>query len=187
MAVDVVTDPERAAQLTGLRRAVLAALDEPASASVVADQLGLSRQKVNYHLRALEDAGFVELAEERPRRGLTERVMRRAADAVVVDPAAFDVSGLGDADVVGLGGVVATATDLIRSAAAVATAASAVGKRVAAAALDGEVRVASPASLDAMLEDLGAVIARYSAPTGLRVRVATLVLPAEGGPHDGVP
>ena len=38
--------------------------------------LGLSRQKVNYHLRALEDAGLVEHVEDRRRGNCTERIVR---------------------------------------------------------------------------------------------------------------
>ena len=50
-------------------------------------ELGLSRQRVNYHVRALERAGLVELVEERRRRGCTERILATRADAFVVDPA----------------------------------------------------------------------------------------------------
>ena len=38
--------------------------------------MGLARQKVNYHLKALEAHGLLELAEERRRGGITERVLR---------------------------------------------------------------------------------------------------------------
>ena len=58
-----------AAMLDPLRARILAALVEPGSASTLAADLGVSRQKVNYHLRALEEHGLVELVEERPRRG----------------------------------------------------------------------------------------------------------------------
>src|SRR3954471_21749125 len=69
-----------------LRRRLLDRLREPASAVVVAGEFGLARQKVNYHLRALEHAGFLELVEERPRRGCVERVLRTSARAFIVDP-----------------------------------------------------------------------------------------------------
>jgi DNA-binding transcriptional ArsR family regulator len=79
--IDVVSAP-----LSPLRGAVLAELREPASASEVAGRLGETRQRVNYHVRALERGGLVELVEERARRGCTERVVRATADAVVVEP-----------------------------------------------------------------------------------------------------
>ena len=81
--LDLVSAP-----LSPLRRAVLEALSEaPASATEVAGALGESRQRVNYHVRALEREGLVELVEERARRGCTERVVRASCHAVVVEPA----------------------------------------------------------------------------------------------------
>lgn len=87
VAVDVVRGGERLrGPLSPLRRTLLAELAEPASATAVAARLGESRQRVNYHVRELEKAGLVELVELRPRRGLTERVVRATARAVMVDP-----------------------------------------------------------------------------------------------------
>lgn len=171
-------DPDHVVALSAIRREVLAGLDEPCSATELARRLGTTRQRVNYHLRALEDAGFVELHEERQRRGLVERVMRRSSDVLLVDPSAFDISGLSRGDVAGVSGVVAVAMDLIQQAAVVAKGAQGRNQRVAAATLDGELRVASPSALRAMLDEIGAVIARYdSGDEGLRLRVATAVLP----------
>lgn len=65
--------------LDPVRSSILGALAEPGSATTVAASLGMARQKVNYHLRALEEHGLVRLVEERPRRGLTERVMVASA------------------------------------------------------------------------------------------------------------
>jgi DNA-binding transcriptional ArsR family regulator len=73
--------------LAPLRRRLLARLAEPASASQLAPEFGVSRQKLNYHLRKLEDAGLVELVAQRQRRGFTERVLRARPDAYVIDPA----------------------------------------------------------------------------------------------------
>ena len=178
-SVAILRDPDQVIEvLSSIRRKILSALDEPDSATGSARSLGSSRQKVNYHVRALEEAGLVELDELRPRRGLTERVMRRTNEVVLVDPAAFDTSGLTRNDVAGINAVVATATDLIGQAAQVATMAGSRRERVAAATLDTEVRVASPAVLRTMLDEIAAVIARHnSADDGLLLRVATSVLP----------
>lgn len=186
--VTVLTDPDVVIEtLTPFRRHLLALLDEPDSATGLARGLHASRQRVNYHLRALEQAGLVELVEERPRRGVTERVLRRRADVVLVDPTAFDTGGLGDRDRVGIAGVVSTARDLVGQAAAVANAASAAGQQVAMATLDTEVRVASPAAMRAMLDDVAAAVARHATDgAGLRLRVATMVVPAlVDGPDHG--
>ncbi len=178
--VTVLTDPDVVIDtLTPFRRHLLALLDEPDSATGLARELHASRQRVNYHLRALEHAGLVELVEERPRRGVTERVLRRRADGVLVDPTAFDTGGLGDRDRVGITGIVTTARDLVGQAAAVANAASAAGQQVVMATLDTEVRVASPAAMRALLDDVAAAVARHATDgPGLRLRVATMVVPA---------
>ncbi|GAA3012228.1 winged helix-turn-helix domain-containing protein [Streptosporangium longisporum] len=72
--------------LTPIRRRLLGRLREPASAVRLAADLGLPRQRVGYHLKVLEEAGLIELVEERPRRGFVERVMRVTAKAFLVDP-----------------------------------------------------------------------------------------------------
>lgn len=179
-SVTMLSDPDQVIDvLNSVRRKILSALSVPDSATGLARRLGSTRQKVNYHLHALEAAGLIEVDELRPRRGMTERVMRRTSDVVLVDPAAFDTSGLSSHDIAGLSGVVAMATDLIGQAAHVATLAGSRNERVAAASLDTEISVASPSALRAMLDEIGAVIARHdTGDHGLRLRVATSVLPA---------
>ncbi len=77
-AVEVALDP--------IRTSILDALTEPGSAATIAATVGLTRQKVNYHLKALEAHGLVELAEERAWGGITERLVRRSARHLVVSP-----------------------------------------------------------------------------------------------------
>src|SRR3954471_1052184 len=92
--VTVIEDPAAAeVSLDPIRARLLAELAEPRSATMLAAALGLPRQKVNYHLRTLEEHGLVELVEERPRRGLTERVLQATARGYVVSPAALGRSG----------------------------------------------------------------------------------------------
>ena len=87
--VEVIEDPAAAAvALDPVRARLLAELAEPASAAALAARVGITRQKVNYHLKALEAHGLVELAEERKRGGITERVLRATAASYVVSPAA---------------------------------------------------------------------------------------------------
>jgi DNA-binding transcriptional ArsR family regulator len=78
VAVEVALDP--------IRSSILDALAEPGSSASVAATLGLSRQKVNYHLKALEAHGLVELAGERAWGGITERYVQRSARHLVVAP-----------------------------------------------------------------------------------------------------
>ena len=89
-AVAVIDDPVTAGvSLDPIRARLLAELVEPGSASSLAPVVGLSRQKVNYHLRALESHGLVTLVEERRKGNMTERVLRATAAAYVISPAAL--------------------------------------------------------------------------------------------------
>ena len=89
--VAVIEDPEAAeVSLDPVRSRLLAELAEPGSATSLAGTLGLHRQNVNYHLKALERHGLVELVEERKKGNMTERVLRATALSYVISPAALD-------------------------------------------------------------------------------------------------
>src|SRR5882757_7105479 len=86
--VAVIEDPAAAeASLDPVRARLLAELAEPGSATMLAARVGLPRQKVNYHLRALESHGLIELVEERRKGNVTERVLRATAASYVISPA----------------------------------------------------------------------------------------------------
>src|SRR5688500_12673650 len=82
--------------LAPIRRRILAALAEPASAAGLAERIGMPRQKIGYHLRALEAAGLVRPAGERRKRGFTERLFV-AAENYVLDPALLQAPADADA------------------------------------------------------------------------------------------
>ena len=93
--VEVIEDPATAAvALDPMRARLLAELVEPGSAGSLAPRVGIARQKVNYHLKALEAHGLLELAEVRKHGGITERVLQATAAHYVVSPAALDASGV---------------------------------------------------------------------------------------------
>ncbi len=88
--VDVIEDPATAVvALDPVRARLLAELAVPASAAALAGRVGLSRQKVNYHLRSLEVQGLVIVAEERRHGGLTERLLVATAASYVISPVAL--------------------------------------------------------------------------------------------------
>lgn len=88
--VTVIDDPSAAeVSLDPVRSRLLAELAQPGSATTLAAKVGLARQKVNYHLRALERHGLIELVEERRRGNMIERVMRATAASYVISPAAL--------------------------------------------------------------------------------------------------
>ena len=188
--VEVIEEAAAAvAALDPVRAAVLAALADPGSATTVARQLGLPRQKVNYHLRTLEEHGLVELVEQRARRGLTERVLRATARSYVVSPAALGRSGADPArtDRLSTRYLIAVAARLVREVGLLARRADAAGRPLATLTLDTEIRFASAGARAAFTAELTdavtSLVARYhdeAAPSGRphRLVVAAHPLPA---------
>src|SRR5829696_1763666 len=85
--VAVIEDAAAAeVSLDPIRARMLAELAEPHTATTLAARLGLARQKVNYHVKTLEQHGLVELVEERRKGNMTERVVRASAAAYVISP-----------------------------------------------------------------------------------------------------
>jgi DNA-binding transcriptional ArsR family regulator len=177
-AAAVALDPVRARLLRALR--------EPGSATSLAAELGLTRQKVNYHLRALEAHGLVELLEERRKGNMTERVLRATASAYVVSPQAWALVAPDperEPDRLSAQWLLALAARLLREVGTLITRAG--RKRVATFAIDGEIRFATAADRAAFARELGeavgSLVARYhdeTAPGGRPHRVVVAVHPA---------
>src|SRR5215218_6709796 len=88
--IQVIESPAAATvALEPMRSRLLSELATPASAATLATRVGLTRQKVNYHLNTLEAHGLVRLAEERKWGGLTERLLVATAASYVVSPGAL--------------------------------------------------------------------------------------------------
>lgn len=192
--IEVLDEPlVAAAALDPMRASILAALRVPGSSTSVAATLGEPRQKVNYHLRALESLGLVELVEERPRRGLTERVVVASARSYVVSTAALGVGGADPArtDRWSSRYLVALGARLVREVGALARGADRAGRPLATLAIDTEVRFASAAERAAFTEELAAsvrsLVARYhdeAAPGGRRHRLVVAAHPLPGARTD---
>ena len=167
--VEVIESPAAAAvALDPIRARLLAELVEPGSAATLAARVGLARQKVNYHLRALEAHGLVELAEERKRGGITERILRATAAHYVVSPGALgDTAADPDkaADRLSAGYLVALAGRVVREVGNLARRADAAGKRLPTMAIDTEIRFRSADDRAAFADELTAAVldlaARY--------------------------
>ena len=133
-SVALVSDAAKArAALTPLRRELLERLREPNSASTLAGQLDIPRQKLSYHLRVLEEAGLIRLVEERQRRGFVERVMVACADTFVLDSALVQSAGKQAVTVQDRHAsehLVTTASGLVRDVARMREAADREGKRL---------------------------------------------------------
>jgi DNA-binding transcriptional ArsR family regulator len=187
--VEVIEDPAvAAAALDPVRARLLAELVEPASAAALAAKLGLPRQKVHYHLKALEERGLVELAEVRTWGGITERVLQATAASYVVSPAALGDSGADPArtaDRLSAGHLVALAGRLVREVGALARKAEAAGKRLPTFTLDTEIGFASAEDRAAFADELTAAVvelaARYHHDDG---RMHRLVVAAHPRPEE---
>ncbi len=165
--VQVIESPAAAAvALDPVRARLLAELVEPGSAATLAGRVGITRQKVNYHLKALELHGLVELAEERKRGGITERVLRATAATYVISPAALGDSAVDPAragDHFSAGYLVALASRIVREVATLARRADATGKRLPTLAIDTEIRFASADDRAAFADELTAVVLELAA------------------------
>jgi DNA-binding transcriptional ArsR family regulator len=61
-----------------LRVRALKHLREPASAATIARAVGVPRQKVNFHIKQLEQAGLIRKVRERRTGGFVEDLYRRS-------------------------------------------------------------------------------------------------------------
>lgn len=193
--VEVIDDPAAAAvALEPVRSRLLAELAEPASAATLAARVGLPRQKVNYHLRALEAHGLVRLAGERKWGGLTERLLVATASSYVVSPSALGpVASDPDraSDRLAAGYLIALGARVVREVSDLSRRADAAGKRLATLAVDTEVRFRSAEERAAFTQELtaalAALVSKYhdaSAPGG---RAHRLVLVAHPRPTTSPP
>jgi DNA-binding transcriptional ArsR family regulator len=211
--LQVIDDRAAASDLLDPTRAdVLRALAVPGSATTVAQVLGETRQKVNYHIRTLEEHGLVRLVEERPRRGLTERVVVASASSYVMSPSLLGATAPQPVRVDRLSAryALAVASRLISEISDLTRKAERAGKRTATLTIDIEIKFASAASradftaeLTNSINDLAARYHDEAAPRGRwhRLVVASHAHPgpapadddhrpprrssAQKGPHDG--
>lgn len=186
----VIDDPAAAGvSLDPIRARLLAELADPGSASSLAAKVGLPRQKVNYHLRTLEQHGLVELVEERRKGNMTERIMRATAASYVISPAALGAVAPDPGrapDRLSARWLIAVAARTVREVGELLAGATRAGKRLATFAVDGEVRFASATDRAAFADELAsavtALVAKYhdeSAPGGRPHRVVVAVHPAQ--------
>jgi DNA-binding transcriptional ArsR family regulator len=187
--IAVIEDPAAAeVSLDPIRARLLAELSEPGSATMLAAKVGLSRQKVNYHLKTLEAHGLVEMIEERRKGNVTERIMRATAASYVISPTALasvEPDPARSPDQLSASWLLAVAARLVRDVGALITGAARARKRVATFAIDGEVRFASAADRAAFAQELAgavtALVSKYheeSAEHGRDHRIVVAVHPS---------
>ena len=193
----VIDDPAVAGvSLDPVRARLLAELVEPGSATTLASKLALPRQKLNYHLRALEKHGLVELVEERRKGNCTERVLQASASAYVISPGVL--AGVQPDPAVSPDGLSARwllslAARMLREVGELLAGARKARRKLATFAVDGEIRFASAAERALFAEELSAsvagLVAKYhdeTAPGGRTHRLLVAVHPKPTPGRQGV-
>src|SRR2546426_273293 len=198
LAVKVIDDPAAAAvALEPVRSRLLSELSEPASAATLAARLGIARQKVNYHLRALEDHRLVRFAKKRKWGGLTERLLVATAASYIVSPRALGPAAADPgrtADHLSASYLIALSARIVREVADLVRRANKAGKRLATLAVDTEVRFRSASDRAAFSKELTEAIAKLvskyhdeSAPGGRAHRLVVVAHPLPKQPDSKEP
>jgi DNA-binding transcriptional ArsR family regulator len=188
LELEVIDDPAAAAvALEPVRSRLLAELAQPASAATLATRVGLARQKVNYHLRALEAHGLVQVASTRQWGGLTERLLVASAASYLVSPLALGPAAADPerrADRLSASYLIALAARIVREVASLVRRSEEADKRLATLSIDTGIRFRSPADRAAFTRELTqavtALAARYhdeSAPGGRPHRLVVVAHP----------
>ncbi|WP_102141301.1 ArsR/SmtB family transcription factor [Mycobacterium hubeiense] len=188
--VEVIADPAAAVTaLDPVRSRLLAELTEPASAATLASRVGISRQKVNYHLRALESHRLVEVAGERRWGGLTERLMVATASSYVVSPGALGPVAADPGrtnDRLSASYLIAVAARAVREVGGLWRKARQQNKRLATLTIDTAVRFRSPADRAAFTKELSeavtSLVARYHDDAGRAYRLVLAAYPMPDAP-----
>ncbi len=186
--VEVIEDPAAATvALEPVRSRLLSELTEPASAAVLAERLGLARQKVNYHLRALEAHGLVRVARRRKWGGLTERLLVATAASYMISPNAMGPVATDpgrSADRLSASYLIALAARIVREVKELLDRSEELDKRLPTFSVDTEIRFRSAAERAAFSKDLtdcvATLVSRYhdaSAPGGRAHRLVLVAHP----------
>ncbi|HYI12461.1 MAG TPA: helix-turn-helix domain-containing protein [Thermoanaerobaculia bacterium] len=194
MPLEMVSHAQAASMLHPMRLRILDALREPGSASTVARQLGLPRQKVNYHLRELEKAGLLEEIEQRRAGNCIERIVRAKATHYLLDPEILGALGADSGSVEDRFSstyLIALASEAIRDVASLQQRAAKSRKRVATFALQTDVRFATAEDRRAFTEELAnavvKLVAKYhddETPGGRSTRFLVGAYPADKRPGE---
>ena len=163
----------------------------------MAARVGLARQKVNYHLNALEAHGLVRLAQERKWGGLTERLLVATAASYVVSPGALGPVAADpnrEIDRQSASYLIALGARVVREVGDLVSRAKETGKRLATLGVDTEVRFRSAtdraAFSDELTEAITKLVSKYhdeSAPGGRPHRLVVVAHPLPKKPDPKEP
>ena len=193
--IQVIDDPAAATvALEPMRSRLLSELATPASAATLGARVGLTRQKVNYHLNALEKHGLVQLAEQRKWGGLTERLLVATAASYVVSPGALGpvaVDPNREVDRLSAHYLIALGARMVSEVGHLVRRAKATGKRLATLSVDAEISFRSAADRAAfsaeLSEAIGKLVSKYHDDTTPGSRAHRLVVVAHPLPQTSEP
>ncbi|MDF3068933.1 MAG: transcriptional regulator [Polyangiaceae bacterium] len=175
--------------LDPVKARILAALSTPGSAASLAARVGLTRQKVNYHLRALEAQHLVEPVEERRWGGLKERRLVATAASYVVSPAALGPLASDperSQDRLSASHLIALAARVVREVGELWRRARESEKRLATLSIDTVICFRSPAERAAFTRELtssvAALAARYHDQSAQEARPHRLLIASYPAP-----
>lgn len=152
--------------LEPIRSRLLAALSEPASAASVAGRLGLTRQKANYHLNALQAHRLVREAGSRKWGGLTERLFVASASSYVVAPGAMGPASTDPArtaDRLSASYLIALAARVVQEVGDLLRRAREAGQPLATLSIDTEIRFRSAAERAAFTAEITQAVTELAA------------------------
>ena len=165
--LEVIQEMQQAAALLNpMRLKLLEKLAEPESATGLARDLGMPRQRVNYHLRELEKAGLVELIEERKKGNCMERVVQATARTYLISPEVLGSLGENPEEIrdrFSSSYLVAVGAQAIKDVAILRDRAKRAGKKLATMSLQTEIRFATADSRNAFIEELVDEVTRLTA------------------------
>jgi DNA-binding transcriptional ArsR family regulator len=125
----------------------------------------LPRQKINYHLRALEALGLVSLVQERRRGNMTERLVQATAASYVISPSVLDPVAPDPgrfSDRFSAFWLLALASRMVGELGRLIAGSAKAGRPLAAFGIDGEITFRSAADRAAFVEELGTAVARLA-------------------------
>ena len=189
-ATQIISSPRHAATLLAhpLRPRILARARQPISAADLARLLDQPRQRVNYHVRQLAAAGFLESLDQQKKRNMMEQQYVASAAAYILSPAVLgEVAPVlqENGDSADAGGLVAMCSRAQTEVAAVMEAATAAGVRVRTLSLETELHFAAADERAEFMREVkqavSDVVSRYStSERGGSVRLILGCYPARG-------
>lgn len=157
-AVDILESRQQVeALMDDFRLEIMSELRRPDSAVGLSRRLAIPRQRLNYHLRALESAGLVGLVEERRQRNCIERIMQTTAHSYVISPAVLSslaATAQRSQDHFSWTYLVSLAGRALRELGLVRRRADEAGKKLATFSLDTEIAFKSPKEFEAFVSEL---------------------------------